>query len=96
MKTARRLFKDLLCWMGLGSLLVEYCNRCGVKQPIVWWCRNTELWIKVNGTMAGALCPECFDRGAAELGVFIRWYPREDHMPQPDHPPIGPLGSSEA
>jgi hypothetical protein len=77
-RTFRRLFKDLLCNVGLGYLLIEYCNRCGRKQPLVWWCKDNALWIEVNGTSAGALCLECFDSAACRLGYFIRWYPAQE------------------
>lgn len=78
MKSIIHCIKNLMCRIGLGSMLIEYCNACGVRQPLVWWCRDTRLWTKVNGTEGGALCPQCFTEKANRLGIFIRWYPRDE------------------
>jgi len=60
--------------IGLGPWLIEYCNRCGKKKPLVWWA-ETELFEKLNGSASGAMCPACFDRAAYAQGSFLRWRP---------------------
>lgn len=70
--------KNLICRLGFTSNFIEYCTDCGIRQPLVWWSRNKELWIAVNGTEIGALCPECFDRRATKAGYFLRWYPEDE------------------
>src|ERR1017187_4625605 len=65
--------KSWMCYHGFGDWLIEFCNDCGVRQPLSWWA-NEELWLKVNGESGGALCPKCFDRGAfSNHGLSIRW-----------------------
>jgi hypothetical protein len=77
MKTVKALAKDLLCRIGLGSLLIEYCDDCGIRQPLVWWCNDKQLWSEITGGV-GTHCPKCFDARAAKLGIHLRWYPLEE------------------
>lgn len=59
----------------LGLTVVEYCDRCGRRQPLIWWS-DDDLWLLLNhGVHAGAYCPECFDGLAAERGLLLRWKP---------------------
>ena len=66
--------KRLVIMVGLGPRLIEYCNRCGKKQPLVWWADN-EMFAYLNGGSSGALCPACFDRAANDKGLLLRWRP---------------------
>ena len=62
---------------GLVSL-VEYCDDCGVKQPLVWYAAD-DLWFAVTGDVGGVLCPRCFSRRARREGVgLIVWTPTLD------------------
>lgn len=70
----RRWVKDLIVAIGFGDRLIEYCNHCGVRQPLVWWSDNS-LWLKLMGGPYGAMCPKCFDRRATEAGLFLVWKP---------------------
>jgi hypothetical protein len=45
--------------------IIEFCQRCGIQQPIAWHCKSDELWKKINGTK----------NGVQEKGIFIMWYP---------------------
>jgi hypothetical protein len=71
-------FKDLVCRVGLGDWLIEYCDDCGRTQPLVWWCDDPELWLRVKGETGGVLCPECFNQRASLYGIPLRWYPEYD------------------
>lgn len=71
-KAAKRLV--LRCHLGP---LIEYCEDCGMRQPIVWWS-DDDLWQKVAGA-TNVLCPECFDRRAQRLGLGIRWFPQVEY-----------------
>jgi hypothetical protein len=59
-------------------LIIESCDRCGIRQPLVWWCEDNELYKRVTGTENGIFCPKCFDKMAEQKGIFIRWIPREE------------------
>jgi hypothetical protein len=77
----RLLTKDLIVLFGYGDLLIEYCDLCGIKQPLDWWS-DDELYTKSTGREAGcdsggSPCPICFDKLARERGVSIRWKPEE-------------------
>jgi hypothetical protein len=54
--------------------LIEYCKRCGRRQPLVWSAPDA-LWLAVNGSEHGVLCPKCFDDLAHRQGTFLRWMP---------------------
>lgn len=71
--------KRLLVWARLGAGLPEYCQVCGRRQPIVWHAPD-RLWLEVNGREGGVLCPECFDRLAAEKGLWLRWTPSDKEL----------------
>jgi hypothetical protein len=64
--------KRLVIWIGLGPSLIEFCKRCGRKQPLVWHAPD-ELWLAVTGQTAGVFCPECFDALAREKGMAVVW-----------------------
>jgi len=66
-------------------MLIEYCEDCGSKQPLVWWSGNA-LWERLtnhatpNGdNAAGILCPRCFDRRATDAGLLLRWRPEIEY-----------------
>lgn len=70
----RRAVKRLIILVGLGARLTEYCRLCGKRQPLTWHAPD-ELWLAVNGSEDGVLCPECFDRRASEMGFRLTWGP---------------------
>ena len=71
----RRVVKRLIVFVGCGSLLVEYCEVCGRRQPLIWRA-SSSLWRQLNeGREGGALCPECFDRRAQKAGHCLTWAP---------------------
>ena len=75
---ARCLLARIKSFLARHMLVIEFCDDCGIEQPLVWWCEDDAVWREVaNG--AGTLCPECFDKRATKLGFFIRWYAREQH-----------------
>jgi hypothetical protein len=55
-------------------LIIEFCKRCGVRQPLVWHADDA-LWLRVTGSVGGVLCPKCFSRRAHEQGILIEWTP---------------------
>lgn len=69
--------KTLLCRY---FALIEFCHRCGVRQPVVWWCDSDALWTEVTGCEGnGVYCPTCFDKMAKRKGVAIRFRAKEDY-----------------
>lgn len=81
MRVVRLRAKDLVCWLGFGDRLIEYCGDCGIRQPLVWWSPS-DLWERITGhatptgdNAAGVLCPRCFDRRAESLGLLLQWRP---------------------
>lgn len=72
-------FKNLLCRLNLGHWLIEYCDGCGSRQPLVWWS-DSALWLAVVGERGGVLCPCCFDIMARKKGLFLRWYPQDESV----------------
>lgn len=81
----RRVAKDLIVALGFGDRLIEYCEVCGIRQPLVWWSPD-DLWSELTGhapaagdNMPGTLCPRCFDNRAASLGIILRWHPVAAH-----------------
>ena len=83
----RRAAKRLVILVRLGDRLIEYCEVCGVRQPLVWWSPDalgTELTgsAPVEGdNMPGILCPRCFDNRAAQRGIMLRWRPSVGFRP---------------
>ena len=68
--------KSLLC---KAFLLIEFCHRCGIRQPLIWWCEDNKLWEEVTGSKNGIYCPKCFDCLATKKGIAIRWIAKEDY-----------------
>lgn len=60
-------------------LIIEFCHTCGVKQPLVWWCKSNELWKEITGNDNGIYCPKCFDVLANKKGIAIRWIANEEY-----------------
>lgn len=52
-------------------LLIEFCKKCGVKQPLVW-SASDELWNRVSGDY-NVLCPNCFNTIATQKGIHVQW-----------------------
>lgn len=71
--------KLLIIWIGLGPSLIEFCKRCGRKQPLVWHAPD-KLWLEVTGSTGGVFCPECFDAKAKAIGLSLSWRPRFDYL----------------
>ncbi len=57
----------------------EYCDKCGITQPLCWTCDSDELWEEINGTSNGALCPKCFWELCYNKGIFITFYAKISH-----------------
>lgn len=63
------------------DMLIEYCQRCGIRQPVVWWCESNALWEEVTGippvsekeSGGGIYCPRCFDEVAMSKGILIQF-----------------------
>jgi hypothetical protein len=53
----------------------ERCQDCG--RGSVLWRAPDELYAEVHGSLHGVLCPACFDRQAAAMGIVIRFEARE-------------------
>jgi hypothetical protein len=77
----RRAAKRLVILARLGDRLIEYCEVCGIRQPLVWWSPN-ELWSELTGerpvkgdNMPGVICPRCFDDRAHARGILLQWHP---------------------
>ena len=77
----RLAVKDFWCYSGYGSMLVEYCEDCGVRVDLVWWSPKA-LWTQLTGyagegrePAAGILCPNCFDARARAKGIHLYWHP---------------------
>ena len=52
-------------------LLIEFCHRCGRKQPLVWHAPN-EIWERFCGAYS-ILCPECITHNADKGGTLLYW-----------------------
>jgi hypothetical protein len=78
MKAGMRLwFKQLLVRLGWGDRLIEFCQDCGRKQPLIWRADDA-LWLALNDNKAGGvLCPQCFDDRATRKGMLLRWTAQE-------------------
>lgn len=84
----RLSIKWLICKLGFGGMLIEYCQDCGIEQPVLWHAEN-ELYSAVSGVsphdasgnISGCLCPRCFDCRAEAKGIFLRWVPEVRYAP---------------
>ena len=70
----RWLRVSLKRWLAKVTVIIEFCNDCGVRQPLIWRADNA-LWLQVYGSVGGVLCPKCFSRRARDLGMLIEWTP---------------------
>jgi len=71
--------KRVVCAVGLGAWLIEFCDCCGARVRDVWWA-HPELWTKVTGNEdAGTLCLRCFAEACYAHGFFVRWTPIATH-----------------
>lgn len=66
--------KTLICRTGLITL-IEFCHRCGRRQPLVWWCGEPGLYEDVAGDDVTILCPKCFHTLAEQSGITLCWMP---------------------
>lgn len=64
------------------TIVIEFCLRCGVRQPLDWWSDDA-LWMDVVGDPYGIVCPRCFDKLAKRVGYRLRWAPRMDGWTKP-------------
>lgn len=69
----RLWLKLLMCHLHLAAGMVEFCKKCGVRQPLVWHAAD-EIWEEVSGQY-GVLCPSCFDERADKQGILLVWKP---------------------
>lgn len=76
--------KNLLVKIGLGSYLIEFCEYCGVTQPIVWWASDA-IWMKLVGKENACVCPQCLDKLAAKQGIILRWEPGIHHSAEQEN-----------
>lgn len=64
---------------------LEICTDCG--RPVgratgpSWWHADNELWLEVNGTYEGVLCPPCFTVRALAKSILVYWSPVVDTRP---------------
>lgn len=81
----RLLGKWLICKLHLAGMvnLVEYCDDCGVRQPLVWYSAD-QVWREVTGEVGGVLCPRCFNDRAGRKGLLLYWSPVIEHRREPD------------
>lgn len=79
MSSPKLVIKRFICWLGFGDRLIEFCQDCGRKQPLVWYA-DDRLWRMIAGSKGGVLCPECFDHRATSIGVSITWMPKESQL----------------
>jgi len=72
----RLLVKWIICKLHLAGVvkLIEYCDDCGVRQPLVWYSPD-EVWREVTGAVGGVLCPKCFDIRGKRKGLLLYWTP---------------------
>lgn len=83
----KRIYWKLRLWtklaiirIGLGPCLIEFCRRCGRKQPLVWRAED-DLWRLLNdGKDGGVFCPECLDARANAMGIALIWTPTLDYI----------------
>lgn len=68
----RMAIKRLIVLVGLGARLIEFCDRCGRRSPIVWHAPDA-LWFRVTGSKNDVFCPSCFRQAAEKLGIYLRW-----------------------
>lgn len=72
--------KRLICALGFGSRLVEFCQSCGrtVQQT---WRSSDELWLEATGKPeVGVRCIPCFDKAHYANGKILRWVPHVAHI----------------
>src|SRR4051812_46880188 len=74
---------------------IEFCQRCGITQPLCWTCDDDLLWKEINGSMNGVLCPKCFYDLARQKNFFVIFHARADYVRdkvgeewQPTKPPV--------
>ena len=46
------------------------------KQPLVW-STNNDLWFRINIKIGGVLCPNCFNKKAEKIGIYLKWRAEE-------------------
>ncbi len=60
-------------YAGRSWRLIEFCKVCGRRNHPLVWDAPDSLWLVVNGSESGVLCPECFTRAAKAKGHWLRW-----------------------
>lgn len=61
-------------WLARHAVIIEMCDRCGRRQPLVWYSQDP-VWFEVVRDVGGVLCPECFEWTARNRGYFVVWVP---------------------
>ena len=61
----KKLISKFMC-------ITEFCQDCGVKQPLVW-TTSDNLWKEIYGSPYGVLCPKCFDSRCFEKDKLLVW-----------------------
>lgn len=74
--------KNLVCQLGFGSWLIEFCEECG-NEVEVYWHAPDSLWHLITGKDEGVLCVRCFDDTCRELGFHLQWVPTVNKMRSP-------------
>lgn len=73
--------KRLICALGFGDRLVEFCDACGRETDLVWLAPD-DLWADITGetTGGGAYCTRCFGQACDARGLILRWRPEIAHL----------------
>lgn len=79
----RLSFKRLLVKLGYGLRMIEFCERCGRRQTVVWRASNA-LWGLYSGCYR-VLCLDCFDDLATRRGRALRWFCEVDQAARRTH-----------
>jgi len=85
------LLKRLICRLGFGDRLIEFCHACGREVEQVWRAPDS-LWRSITGEEEGVRCVPCFDAECYARGCLLRWRPEVaahravdgDWIPTPD------------
>ncbi len=87
----RKILKFCICRLRV-MVIIEYCDTCGRRQPLVWWATD-DLWDRLvpNG---GVQCPKCFHELARKAGIALVWVPTVEYEPA-QSPAAAPTGKEK-
>ncbi len=57
---------------------METCRNCSAQVTRVWRT-DDDLWLRVNGSMWGSLCIDCFTRKAEGMEIYVEWLALESY-----------------